>query len=182
MPALLRIKQTTILPNLREADQRECFVLLSGYGDLSAERAYLRAEDLSCVLADGSTFHERIEGYVVDESGKVGVRGKVVSKQGAFIARSLAVGIMQGIAEAFGRNQNYGIGLSQGGQLSFQQAGDQTTGGAVAGAAKGLDRIADFYLQQAVAMFPVIEVGAERQLDLVLTKAVRVKLPGGMGD
>jgi hypothetical protein len=182
VPALLRVKQDTILPNRHAADQRECFVLLSGYGDLSAERAYLRAEDLSCVLEDGSTFHERVEGYASDETGRLGVRGPVVSRQGAFIARSLLIGVMQGIAEAFGRNQEYGIGLNQGGQLSFQQAGDQTTGGAISGAGKGLDRIADFYLQQAVAMFPVIEINAGRRVDLVLTKAVRVKLPGGAGE
>jgi conjugal transfer pilus assembly protein TraB len=134
------------------------------------------------VLEDGSTFHERVEGYASDETGRLGVRGPVVSRQGAFIARSLLIGVMQGIAEAFGRNQEYGIGLNQGGQLSFQQAGDQTTGGAISGAGKGLDRIADFYLQQAVAMFPVIEINAGRRVDLVLTKAVRVKLPGGAGE
>jgi conjugal transfer pilus assembly protein TraB len=181
MPALLRVKQDTILPNLHSADQRECFVLVSGYGDLSAERAYLRAEDLSCVLADGSTFHERIEGYVVGEDGRAGMNGKVVSRQGAFIARSLVTGIMEGIAQAFGRQQSYGIGVSQG-QLSFQQAGDQTTGGAISGAAKGLDRIADFYLQQAVAMFPVVEILAGRKVDLVLTNEVRAKLPTGTGE
>jgi hypothetical protein len=179
MPALLRIKHNTILPNEFDADQRECFVLVAGYGDLSAERAYLRTEELSCILADGSTFHERIEGYVVDESGRVGVRGPVVSRQGAFIARSLVVGIMQGLAEAFSRaNQSYAVGISPGGQLSLENYQSMGQGGAVQGAAKGLDRVAQFYLDQAAAMFPVIEINAGRQVDIVLTKPVKVKLPG----
>jgi hypothetical protein len=177
VPALMRIKQMTILPNLHEADQRECFALMSGYGNLSSERAEFRAEDLSCILADGSTFRTHLKGYAVDESGRLGVRGPVVSKQGSFIARSLVVGIMQGIAQAFGREQSYGIGVNQG-QLSFQQAGDQTTGGAISGAGKGLDRIAQFYLDQAEGMFPVIEINAGRQVDLILTDEVKVKLPG----
>ncbi|CAH2605799.1 IncF plasmid conjugative transfer pilus assembly protein TraB (plasmid) [Rhodovastum atsumiense] len=182
MPALLRIKHNTILPNRHDADQRECFVLLSGFGDLSAERAYLRTEELSCVLENGETFHERIEGYVTDETGRVGVRGPVVSKQGAFIARSLVVGIMQGVAEAFAHaNQSYTVGVSRSGQLSLQEYQNQTQGGMISGAAKGLDRVAEFYLQQAVAMFPVIEINAGRQVDVVLTRAVKVKLPQRMG-
>jgi conjugal transfer pilus assembly protein TraB len=85
--------------------------------------------------------------------------------------------MMQGIADAFGKNTNYGVGLSQGGQLSLQQSTDQTTGGAISGAGKGLDKVADFYLQQAVAMFPVIEVNAGRSIDLVLTQGLKAKLP-----
>jgi len=48
----------------------------------------------------------------------------------------------------------------------------------VQGAGKGLDRVAQFYLDQAAAMFPVIEINAGRQVDIVLTKPVKVKLPG----
>ena len=180
VPALLRIKHETILPNRYDADQRECFVLLSGFGDLSSERAYLRTEELSCVLANGATFHERIEGYAVDETGRNGVNGPVVSRQGAFIARSLVVGIMQGVAEAFAHaNQNYAVGINPSGQLSLQQYSDRTEGGAISGAGKGLDRVAEFYLQQAAAMFPVIEINAGRAIDVVLTRAVKVKLPNG---
>jgi conjugal transfer pilus assembly protein TraB len=92
---------------------------------------------------------------------------------------SLTVGIMQGIADAFSKsNQNFSLGVSQGGQLSFQQEQAETSGGAISGAGKGLDRIAQFYLDQAEGMFPVIEINAGRQVDLILTDEVKVKLPG----
>lgn len=66
---------------------RECFVLLAGYGDLSSERAYLRGETVSCVLLDGSVIETR-QGYAAGEDGKAGVRGRLVTKQGQFIARA----------------------------------------------------------------------------------------------
>lgn len=47
-PSLIRIKNEAILPNRFRADFRECFLIAGGWGDLSSERAYLRAERLSC--------------------------------------------------------------------------------------------------------------------------------------
>jgi conjugal transfer pilus assembly protein TraB len=52
-PALVRIKHEALLPNRFRADVRECFLVAAGFGDLSAERASLRGETLSCVRADG---------------------------------------------------------------------------------------------------------------------------------
>lgn len=43
-PSLIRIKTEAILPNRFRADFRECFLIAAGWGDLSSERAYMRAE------------------------------------------------------------------------------------------------------------------------------------------
>src|SRR3546814_6203967 len=56
-PSLIRIKNEAILPNRFRADFRECFLIAGGWGDLSSERAYLRAERLSCVRNDRSEEH-----------------------------------------------------------------------------------------------------------------------------
>ena len=47
------VKDLAILPNRVRADVRECFIIVSGYGDLASERAYLRGETFTCVRADG---------------------------------------------------------------------------------------------------------------------------------
>src|SRR5690606_4182353 len=52
-PAMLRVKHEAILPNEFTVDIKECFLLSGGFGDLSSERAYMRAETLSCVRSDG---------------------------------------------------------------------------------------------------------------------------------
>lgn len=53
LPALLRLKHEAILPNHHRLDIRECFLVAAGYGDLSAERAYLRGETISCTGSTG---------------------------------------------------------------------------------------------------------------------------------
>ncbi|MGQ3825638.1 TrbI/VirB10 family protein, partial [Pseudomonas alliivorans] len=81
-PSLIRIKSEAILPNRFRADFRECFMIAGGWGDLSSERAYMRAERLSCVRNDGSVLEASVEAYATGEDGKAGLRGRLVSKQG----------------------------------------------------------------------------------------------------
>ena len=89
MPVLFRIKKEAILPNRFHADLRECFLLASGFGDLSAERAYFRGETFSCVRQDGGVIEVPMNAYATGEDGKNGVRGRVVSKQGALLAQAM---------------------------------------------------------------------------------------------
>ena len=60
---------------------RECFLVAAGYGDLASERAYLRTEAITCIREDGGAIEVPLDAYAVGEEGKVGVRGRLVSKQ-----------------------------------------------------------------------------------------------------
>jgi conjugal transfer pilus assembly protein TraB len=179
LPALIRVTDLAILPNRFRADVRECFLLVSGFGDLSSERAYMRGESLSCVLSDGTAVQERLQGYASGEDGKAGVRGRLVQRQGEFVGRAILVGVMQGVAQAFqgvGRSGVSVIGAGASG-FSLDGLGDSFGGGLALGGARALDRIAQFYLQQAGDLFPVIEVSAGRQVDVILTSGATLRLP-----
>lgn len=178
LPALIRLNDLAILPNRFRADVRECFLLVSGFGDLSSERAYMRGETLSCVLNDGQVVQERIQAYATGEDGKAGVRGRLVQKQGEFVGRAVLVGILQGVAQAFQGVGRGGVNVvGTGGGFQLEGAGDQLGGGLAIGGARALDRIAQFYLQQAGDLFPVIEVSAGRQVDVILTGGATLRLP-----
>ena len=101
MPALLRIKNLAILPNSVKCDLKGCFVMVEAHGSLADERAHARLTTLSCITRGGqSVIDQKIKGYIVDEDGFVGLRGKVVSKMGAAIARSLVAGFAVGFGDA----------------------------------------------------------------------------------
>ena len=173
-PVLLRLQKTAILPNRYQADVRECFVLLAGYGDLSSERAYLRGETVSCVLLDGSVIETRLQGYAAGEDGKAGVRGRLVTKQGQFIARALMIGFIEGVADVLQKGDTVTLGLSQ---SQGEDGGNPWGSAALRGTGNALDRIAQFYIDQAYNLFPVIEIDAGRQLDIVLTGHLDMPLP-----
>lgn len=184
-PATLRIQKEAILPNRFRADVRECFMMVSGYGDLSSERAYLRGEAISCVREDGGVIEATLDSYAVGEDGKAGVRGRLVSKEGQLVARSLMAGFLEGAAGAFNVQQAPSIRIQRGDDSSsddkipvYKQALDaDTMQGAVAGGAgSALSRIAEYYIKMAESIFPVIEVDAGRQIDVVITRGTALKI------
>lgn len=172
VPAVLRVKHEAILPNHRVASEiRECFVVLAGYGDLSSERAYMRSETLSCVRPDGKVIEAKVEGYVTDETGSAGIRGRYVSKQGSVVAKAALAGLADGASRAFGSNNQGAYGA--GGFVSGEQVG---TAGLSGGVTTALDRVASYYLQLADQITGVIEVPPGRSVSLVILRGTELKL------
>jgi len=173
VPVLLRLADSAVLPNEFRAGVRDCFVVGEGYGDQSAERAYIRTTLLSCVLANGSVLEVPLKGSVFGEDGMNGVRGALVTKQGAILTNALLSGIAAGI----------GQGIAQASQsVSTSPLGSVTTSptdsagilrqGVGTGVGKALDRLSQYYIQLAERTFPVIEVQAGRTVDVVVTQGV----------
>lgn len=182
-PSLIRLKDEAILPNRFRADFRECFLVAGGYGDLSSERAYLRAERISCVRDDGSVLEASLDAYATGEDGKAGIRGRLVSKQGQILAKSMMAGFMQGVSSAFNVRQVPSIRITrnnQGGGTQmpvYEQAfnADAMQGAVVGGVGSALEKVADFYLQMAENMFPVIEIDSMRDVDFIVKRGMTVK-------
>ncbi|MDP1692102.1 MAG: TrbI/VirB10 family protein [Burkholderiaceae bacterium] len=173
-PILIRLSDNSVLPNRFRAAYRECFVIAAGYGDISSERAYLRTETLSCVRADGAALEVRIQGSVYGEDGKVGMRGRLVTKQGQMLANALLAGVVSGIGQGIS-TANTTYSASALGQVATTGGSDALRAGLGSGVGKALDRLAQYYIKLAEQTFPVIEVDAGREIDVVITKGVRIE-------
>lgn len=173
-PILIRLSDNSVLPNRFRAEYRECFVIAAGYGDISAERAYLRTESLSCVRADGTALEVRIQGSVYGEDGKVGMRGRLVTKQGQMLANALLAGVVSGIGQGIS-TANTTYSTSAFGTVSTTSGTDALKAGLGSGIGKALDRLAQYYIKLAEQTFPVIEIDAGREIDVVITKGVRIE-------
>jgi conjugal transfer pilus assembly protein TraB len=177
-PATIRIQHEALLPNYYTADIRECFLIISGHGDMSSERAYLRGEDISCIDGEGQVIESPIKGYATGEDGKAGIRGRLVSKSGQVLARAMQAGFLDGLAGALDYSpvpviQTDSIGSSP----TFQQAlsKETFTNGVLGWSSQALEKIADYYLDMAKNIFPVIEIDAGREVTFILTKGVQMK-------
>lgn len=178
-PVLVRIQKDAILPNLFSADVKECFGTLAGYGELSSERAYLRGETFSCITKSGDVIEVEFPAYAIGEDGKAGVRGRLVSKAGSLIAKTALAGFAAGVAEAFDTSpvpviQTGNVSDSKVYQDNFSQ--DAAQHGVSSGASAAMTRLADYYMDMADQIFPVIEVDGGRQIDIVLTTGIKMKV------
>ncbi|WP_296899441.1 TraB/VirB10 family protein [Thiohalocapsa sp.] len=178
-PVLIRIKDLAILPNQVRTDVRECFLITSGFGDLASERAYLRGETFSCVRSDGGVIEVALDGYAVGEDGKVGMRGRLVSKQGAMLAKALQAGFLQSFAQIFQSTPAIPItNATEGGDAQFLSFAnpDALGAGVASGVGGAMNRLANFYLDMADQMFPVIEVDAGRGVEFILNRGAALKI------
>ena len=175
-PVLIRLSDNSVLPNRFRGEYRDCFVIAAGYGDISSERAYLRTENLSCVRADGAALEVRIQGSVYGEDGKVGMRGRLVTKQGQMLANALLAGVVSGIGQGLAISAT-SYSTSALGTVATASGTDAFVAGLGTGVGKSLDRLAQYYIKLAENTFPVIEVDAGREIDVVITKGVRIDVP-----
>lgn len=179
-PMLVRVKREAILPNNYTADIRDCAIISSGYGELSSERAYLRSNTISCIREDGAVIEATFDSYAVGEDGKIGIRGRLVTKQGQYLAKALIAGFLQAGSEMFSVQQIPSITLTQDGigptQSPYQQINsNKVQGAAMKGVGSALNRLADFYMDMAQDLFPVIEIDPARSIDFVVTKGVQLQ-------
>jgi conjugal transfer pilus assembly protein TraB len=177
-PALLRIKTDAILPNLASYNVRECFVMVGGFGNMSTERVEMRTESLSCVAENGEVYEGKIEGYLVGEDGKAGARGRIVSKQGAILAKSFMAGFVGGIGGAFAPQPVPALNIAGGATTAYQYPGSQQVvgNGISTGLNKSSQALSAFYIKLAEQMFPIVELDAGRKMTIILIKGVELKM------
>jgi len=172
-PVLLELLDTASLPNRFRSRVKECRVVAAGFGRISDERAYMRLERLSCVLRGGEILDVPLKGYVSGEDGKVGMRGRLISKQGALIARALLAGTAGGIGSAI--SQSYSSVLtSPTGAVSTVDPGKTLEFGVASGFGTALEKISDWYLKRADETYPIIEIDAGRVVEIVLTEGIEL--------
>lgn len=177
VPTTLRIKTEAMLPNKYRVDIKECFVLASGYGSLSSERALLRTETISCVRNDGKIIESKVEGYIVGEDGRAGMRGRLVSKQGQMIAKTLVAGGLSGIAQGLTPQSIPQLELNPGSTATTQTADASSIlqTGVAKGFSTSANEVAKFYMEMAREMTPVVEVDAGRKVTIMLVKGFELK-------
>lgn len=179
-PLVIKITDLSILANHQTQDLRSCFVLAEGYGDLASERAYIRTNTISCINSDNDTIIAELNAYVSDKDGKNGLRGDVVTKQGALIGRAIIAGFLDGIGKAFASKDDIstldtltGNQVTSKKDLDFKDQSINALGNGISSAAT---KLADFYLKMADQISPVIEISAGRPVDIIVTKVANVNL------
>lgn len=176
--ALVRLKTNSILPNRYRMNLIDCNVLVSGYGDLADSRAVLRANLLSCVNPQGGVISVPLEAYVVGPDGLTGVPGTVISHQGALITKSFLAGILSGVGSSAQSTQEPVLNVNPGGTQGYQSPDYASVGrnAGLSGVSQGANNVSQFYLKEAEALAPVVQVNPGVAVNLITIKGVHLNL------
>lgn len=173
IPVLLQLDDDGNLPNGFASKVRDCRITTAAYGDLPSERAYLRTEKMTCINHAGEILETSLKGYLSGEDGMAGMRGPVVEKRGQLIALSLLSGTLGGIGSGLSQGLT-NLATTTGGNVLSVDPKDAMEYGAWSGVGKAMERMADWYLQRADELYPVIEIHAGRFGHIVLTDGLQL--------
>ena len=164
-----------------QVDVAGCTVTGAAHGDLSSEKVYARLRTLTCAGPEpGSVIETEVAGFIAG-SGKTGVRGPVVSREGALVQKAFLAGLVsgagQGAAQAF---QPQTVATGGGAAVANTGIADIGRAGLGAGAASAGSKVADYLVRRAEQYQPVIQLRAGTRVSVVFLEGAR--LDGGLLD
>jgi hypothetical protein len=86
------------MPNKTKALMADCFLIGKCVGDAMASRVNIRVTQLSYVY-EGKIIVEPVDGYVVDESSAIGLKGTVIDQSGIVMAKLAVASMLNGIVQ-----------------------------------------------------------------------------------
>ncbi len=175
-PMMIRVQAPAVLPNEVKANLKGCFVIAEGYGNLATHRVDARLKSLSCIdLEGGSVIYEKIKGYVQDADGKRGIKGQIVHRAGALLARSMIAGAFEGIGEAV-KVSSQTTSISALGETNSTPSGNLSKAALGGGISAGAKDVRSLFLQLARQSSPVVEIGAAKKISVIITELVILKI------
>lgn len=180
-PIIARVQAPAVLPNDVKANLAGCFVIGNATGSLAKERVEVQLVSISCVDFDEhAVVDQAIKGFFVDADGKKGLSGKVVTRAGATLARSFIAGTIAGISQSV--EGSFGsLSTSALGSIRSLDAGDAVKSGVAGGLSKSSDKLTDFYLDLARQAGPVVEVGAAKDVVVVIQEGLALEIKPSVG-
>ena len=180
-PIIARVQAPAVLPNEVKANLGGCFVIGNATGSLAKERVEIQLVTLSCVDFDEhSVVDQPVKGFFVDTDGKKGLSGKVVTRAGATLARAFIAGTLSGISQSventFGSTSTSALGT-----VRTLDAGDAAKTGIAGGLSKSSEKLTDFYLDLARQAGPIVEVGAAKDVVVVIQEGVALEIKPSAG-
>ena len=157
-------------------DLAGCTVTGAAHGDLSSEKVYARLRTLTCAGGDpDSVVETEVAGFVAG-TGKTGVRGPVISREGALVEKAFLAGLVsgvgQGVQAAFSP-QAVATGAG-GAAVANTGLGDIGRAGLGAGASTAGQKVADYMIRRAEQYQPVIQLHAGTRVTVVFLEGTRL--------
>ena len=178
VPVLARINGPAVTASAGNAAGREinvtgCTVLGSAMGDLSSERVYVRLTSMTCIGNNNQVIEVPVAGLVAG-SGKAGVRGNVVSREGNLVSNAAIAGALGGFADALSSAASISTANDDAASIGsvMGAAGAGMVGGAGTNAAQTL---ADYYIKRAEQYQPVVSLYAGTEVEVVFMEGVSLK-------
>lgn len=154
-----------------------CLVNGAARGDLSSEKVYVKLQRMTCPQKGGRYAVSDVKGFIAF-GGKTGVRGRVVSREGALVGQAFLAGLAGGFGRGFAANSTSlltGSTVNVNGERQKLGTGDILRGGIGEGVATSGDMVSKYLIERAEQYQPVIEMPTGIDVEIVFLEGVFIQ-------
>ena len=154
-----------------------CLVNGAARGDLSSEKVYVKLQRMTCPQKGGRYAVSDVKGFIAF-GGKTGVRGRVVSREGALVGQAFLAGLAGGFGRGFSANSTSlltGSSVNVNGERQKLGTGDILQGGIGEGVATSGDMVSKYLIERAEQYQPVIEMPTGIDVEIVFLEGVFIQ-------
>jgi conjugal transfer pilus assembly protein TraB len=109
-PVMMRLTDASIFSKGKRTEQiKEAILIGDCSGDLSSERAKCRLQTLSLENFKGEIVERPIQGWIVGEDGRNGIKGMVVDKSSDMLRMAMLNGVLGGMSNFLQNQSTKGI-------------------------------------------------------------------------
>ena len=177
-PIWLSINSDQLIANSKISNMKDCLLEAIATGDIGTKRGRFALKTLSCSLTDldGNDYKivTPIKGNIYGEDGKIGAKGRLVSREGEIIQKGVPLAVLEGLIQTLSKANTYIYPSGSGVSGDENPLSNFSDGGANTGS-KILSKFSDYYLKILESMNPYIEIKAKRVVTVAISDAVVVK-------
>ncbi|QVL58212.1 MAG: TraB/VirB10 family protein [Simkaniaceae bacterium] len=151
---MLRPIQDGILPNHIFVPLKNSVIIGTAIGDISSERVYINGERITLAFKNGEFIETEIEAFVSGEDRKEGIRGTIIDRSEFILNRPGFSSLMKTISQEHGSNNEGNSGKAPMNEI-----------------------LTDYYIKRTEQLQPSIQIQPGRVVNLVFTKAVKIREP-----
>lgn len=141
-----------------------CMVNGAAYGDLSSEKVYVKLQRMTCPQPGGRYAVSEVKGFLA-YGGKVGIRGRVVSREGGLTTQAFLAGLLGGAGSAFENSTR--LPTISDGDVELPSASTVGIMGLGGGAKEAGTTLSDYLIERAEQYQPVVEMPTGANVEVV---------------
>lgn len=176
-PIWLSVNSEQLIANGKMSNLKDCLVEAVATGDIGTKRGRFALKNMSCSLSDleGNDYKivTPIKGNVYGEDGKIGAKGRLVSREGEIIEKGVPLAALEGIIQSLSKTNNYIYPSGESVSNSPNPLSDFADAGSSTGS-KILGKFSEYYLKVLESLNPYVEIKAKRVVTIAISDAIEV--------
>jgi len=164
-----------LIANGHTANIKECIIQADATGNFATSSADIRLAKISCSALDiDGKYYKlvgKVKGWVNGETGKQGLKGRLVTKEGELIEKAVPLAILEGAIKALENSTKssstiYTYPGASASTTTTNNLKESFAEGTTKTASTTLDKFSDYYLMILEQLNPTIELKAGREVSI----------------